>query len=186
MLWVDIPGWTCSDMEALYREMARSYSDGVFVELGVAYGRSLALLARCAGSKAKIYGIDTWHEFIGQDNLHPVVVAHQKQFGTPREACQENLRRCGVLDRVQLPVGDSAVMASKFKDASCDFVFIDANHHYLPVRTDIRAWIPKIKPGGVLAGHDYSPELFPGVAQAVDEEFGDRARVKGVVWRVQF
>lgn len=51
---------------------------------------------------------------------------------------------------------------------SLDLVFIDGDHSYDAVRQDLRAWRDKVRPGGVLAGHDYS--LFrPGVPRAVHE-----------------
>ncbi len=57
-----------------------------------------------------------------------------------------------------------------------DLVFIDANHEYTHVKQDILSWLPKVRPGGVLAGHDYAPEIpmFSGVKQAVDEIFGNK------------
>jgi hypothetical protein len=36
-----------------------------------------------------------------------------------------------------------------------DFVYIDANHGFEYVVADLAAWIPKIRSGGVIAGHDY-------------------------------
>jgi hypothetical protein len=53
-----------------------------------------------------------------------------------------------------------------FQDAWVDFVYIDALHDYGSVREDIAAWRPKIRPGGVLAGHDL---YMPGVKQALAE-----------------
>lgn len=55
---------------------------------------------------------------------------------------------------------------------SVGFVYIDAAHDYASVTADIANWWPKIKPGGVLAGHDID---LPGVRQAVDE-FAARER----------
>lgn len=61
-------------------------------------------------------------------------------------------------------------------DNALDFVFIDANHAYEFVRDDIAAWAPKVRAGGMVAGHDYKPEgqerrtpLPFGVIRAVDE-----------------
>ena len=65
----------------------------------------------------------------------------------------------------------------KFEDHSLDFVFIDASHEYEDVKKDIAAWIKKVKPGGVIAGHDYyinDFDYFPGVKQAVNESFVDK------------
>lgn len=50
-----------------------------------------------------------------------------------------------------------------------DLVFIDAEHTYEGASTDIAAWWPKVRPGGILAGHDYNHRRYPGVTQAVNE-----------------
>jgi predicted O-methyltransferase YrrM len=65
-----------------------------------------------------------------------------------------------------------------------DMVFIDADHKYEIVIADIRAWLPKVKPGGILCGHDYRR---PGddVNRAVDELLGsDRIKLLGrsAIW----
>jgi hypothetical protein len=56
-------------------------------------------------------------------------------------------------------------------DASLDFVFIDADHSYEGCKADIEGWSRKVRPGGLLAGHDYQNPNFEkfGVTQAVDE-----------------
>ncbi|MEK6257147.1 MAG: class I SAM-dependent methyltransferase [Planctomycetota bacterium] len=63
--------------------------------------------------------------------------------------------------------------ATRFADASLDFAFIDANHLYECVRADIAAWWPKVRPGGLLTGHDYGVYRDTtgewGVRRAVDE-----------------
>lgn len=45
--------------------------------------------------------------------------------------------------------------ASVVPDQSLDFLYLDANHEASYVRADLEAWTPKIRPGGMLAGHDY-------------------------------
>jgi predicted O-methyltransferase YrrM len=70
---------------------------------------------------------------------------------------------------------DSLNGASFFEPGYFDAVFIDANHAYEFVRDDIAAWAPKVRRGGMVAGHDYKPEgqerkpLPFGVIQAVTE-----------------
>lgn len=49
----------------------------------------------------------------------------------------------------------SVPASASFADASLDFVYIDANHRYEYVLEDIAAWIPKVRAGGVISGHDY-------------------------------
>lgn len=63
--------------------------------------------------------------------------------------------------------------APHVKDNSLDFIFIDADHSYEHCIEDIRDWVPKVKQGGLISGHDYDQPDFPGVNQAVQEYFGD-------------
>jgi predicted O-methyltransferase YrrM len=72
-----------------------------------------------------------------------------------------------------LIVDKSIEAAKQFENKSVDFVFIDAAHEYEDVQNDIEAWLPKIKTGGIIAGHDYIP-TYPGVMRAVNEKFGDK------------
>jgi len=47
-----------------------------------------------------------------------------------------------------------------------DIVFVDADHRYLGCSADIIAYMPKVKDGGILSGHDID---YPGVNHAVNE-----------------
>ncbi len=58
-------------------------------------------------------------------------------------------------DRTTMMQTDSREAALSITDESLDFVFIDANHFYGEVKRDIEAYYPKVRSGGVLAGHDY-------------------------------
>lgn len=49
-----------------------------------------------------------------------------------------------------------------------DFIFIDADHSYQGVKADLFNWVPKVRRGGFVIGHDYNN---PRVAKAVDEFF---------------
>jgi predicted O-methyltransferase YrrM len=58
-------------------------------------------------------------------------------------------------------------------DESLDFVYIDADHTYESVKKDLSLWIPKVRKGGVVMGHDYFDGEYKGfnfgVKKAVDE-----------------
>ncbi len=45
--------------------------------------------------------------------------------------------------------------AERFRDGVLDAVYIDGDHDEKNVRADVAAWRPKLKPGGLLMGHDY-------------------------------
>ena len=69
-------------------------------------------------------------------------------------------------------VKKSSVEASKdFEDGSLDLVYIDAAHDYNSVKQDILTWLPKIKKGGFIAGHDYRYDPNIGVYEAVNDIF---------------
>lgn len=68
-------------------------------------------------------------------------------------------------------IGSSAD-ASRLLQDDYDFVFLDAMHTHEDVKADIERWWPRVREGGVMAFHDYGHEHFPGVKQAVDEQFG--------------
>jgi len=69
-------------------------------------------------------------------------------------------------------VKKNSVEASKdFKDGSLDLVYIDAAHDYDSVKQDILTWLPKIKKGGFIAGHDYRYDPNIGVYEAVNDIF---------------
>jgi len=57
------------------------------------------------------------------------------------------------------------------RDEELDFIYIDGNHRYEWVKRDIELYFPKVKIGGLVAGHDYKSEE-PGVKRAVEEFFG--------------
>jgi len=58
-----------------------------------------------------------------------------------------------------------------FEDNELDFVFIDGNHEYEHVLEDITEWTKKVKPGGIIAGHDYKEDEVNnyGVVEAVQK-----------------
>lgn len=74
----------------------------------------------------------------------------------------------GASDRREIIKARSLDAAKQIADASLDFVFLDADHSAHAVAADISAWLPKVKPGGLICGHDYGHALFPGVKLAVD------------------
>ena len=73
----------------------------------------------------------------------------------------------------------SAVAVTIVSDHSLDFAFIDGNHRKDSVLFDVVAWSKKIRPGGILAGHDYvsRPDDHIEVKDAVDA-YTEQHRVK--------
>lgn len=77
----------------------------------------------------------------------------------------------------------STNVAEQFEDHTFDFVFIDGNHYYDYVIDDILQWLPKVKRGGLLAGHDYMEKENCGVIPAVTGLLPDhKYNLKAKVW----
>ena len=71
-------------------------------------------------------------------------------------------------DRRSIRRMTSSEASKTFADLDVDLVFIDAEHTHQAVTQDIGLWWPKVRSGGILAGHDYHRSC-PGVIQAVNE-----------------
>lgn len=172
----NIQGWF--HCEALYRDMVAEAADGaVFVEIGAWKGKSTAFMAVeiiKSGKKLRFYVVDN---FKGSEEHKDEDVVKD---GTLLAQFVDNI--APVHRSVNLCIDDSADAANLFPKMSVDFAYIDAAHDYESVRRDILAWLPRMKPGGLLAGDDY--EYWPGVRQAVDELLPG-ATHEGNVWQVR-
>jgi len=69
-------------------------------------------------------------------------------------------------DRLTVHRGWTHEVAQTIEDSTFDFVFIDADHSYEGCKRDIISWKSKIKPKGLLMGHDAN---LPSVEKAVKE-----------------
>lgn len=151
----------------------------VGAEIGVAEGRfSTALLTLCPD--VTLTGVD------------PYLPGYQTWDGGEWDDAQQVIHRETALavvekfaPRFTLLEKTSSEAASGFEDGSLDFVFIDADHSYEAVKADIATWLPKVRPGGWITGHDYNPHLFPGVVKAVKEAFPSFEVHDDCVWTVQ-
>lgn len=145
-----IESWT-SDTEA--RELARLAAGKIVLEVGTYRGFGAVLMAQAG---ARVYAVD-WHR--GDADL-----------GERDTLCSwwTNIRRAHVEDQVVGLVGRSMDVLPMLRDGMFDLAFIDAYHERVAVLQDIAFTLPLVKPGGVLAFHDYSP-IWPGVVQAVSE-----------------
>jgi predicted O-methyltransferase YrrM len=139
---------------------------GLFVEVGSFRGGSTAYLAE--KSQSLIFAVDTFLPYeINGEIISDTFTDFLKNTDHVR-------------DRVNILRMPSIQAARLFNNEVFDFIFIDAAHDYESVKNDIKVWLPKLKPGGLLAGHDYC-DKFPGVMRAV-KEAGFEFYLMGDVW----
>ena len=164
-----IPGWFT--FPELYREAVAKAADGdLLVEIGAWLGRSTAFLGeqvKTSGKRLRVLVVDT---FRGSPNEPHMVSAAQAAGGSVRGLFERNMRLADVRNHLEIKEAPSVEAARSIPDRSCWFVFIDADHGYEAVRADIRAWLGKVRPGGVLAGHDCF--TYAEVMSAVRDELG--------------
>ncbi len=159
-----IQGWF--KFQDLYKRMVQEAMSGdIFVEVGCWKGRSAAFMAVEIINSDKDIEFHCVDTFKGSDEP-----AHHSdpdvQNGTLFQTFVSNLSP--VIDRVGMTIhAMPSVEASRyFDDGTVDFILLDAAHDYDSVKEDIRAWHPKLREGGTLAGDDYNWE---GVQKAVKE-----------------
>lgn len=149
--WRDMEGWF--DYADLYDRALASARDGDhLVEVGSYHGKSASYLAEGierTGVKVNFHCVDTWAGTVDQPwMVRPIA----EQGGSLFDKFKDNLVRAGVWKHVTPWRMRSTEAAALFKDGSCRWVFIDADHG--DVAADLRAWLPKLAPDGVIAGHD--------------------------------
>ena len=193
MGWEKLDGWSGEDVhEVQLRGVANARRGEALIEVGVAYGRSLARLARAAidsGKGLPVIGVDAWkHDpaiaFGGGEERTARVNASGGYLedcmrGMSLECNEEHATIC----YWQATSVDAArgLATSALTEVGIAFVFVDADHSYGSVRADIAAWLPLVRPGGIISGHDLNVE-FPGVRQAVEEAFGSDFEHIGDCW----
>ena len=141
-------------------------SDSLFVEIGTWKGKSAVYMAekiKESHKSIRFCTIDSFDGFGDGYNEDPDFKNHSLF-----ETYSRNIEP--VKSFIETFVGFSFDFASKFEDQSIDFLFLDGDHRYAGIKKDLHMWFPKIKKGGVIAGHDYN-EPSCGVKQAVDEYF---------------
>lgn len=150
-----------------YAHFARSIRDGgCLVEVGSWKGRSSVFMAhelRALGKRVRFVCVDTWEG--SPENVDDPWVRGGSLFDLFR-------RNVAEFDDLITPLRKPSVDAARdFDDGSIDIVFIDACHEYESVKADIAAWLPKVRPGGIIAGHDYAWRGDNPVKRAVLEAF---------------
>ena len=138
---VEIRGACRKDLPALFAYLG--FTEGV--EVGTYRGRYAKML--CGGNPAlHLTCVDAWKAYPGYRDF-----TIQAELDAVYLQAQEKLRPYGA----SFLRAYSVDAAKTFKDGALDFTYIDANHSYEGCTTDLFAWVPKVRPGGIVSGHDY-------------------------------
>ena len=159
-------------------------------EIGVQAGDTSFQLLRALPDLETLYCVDPWQWY--PDYEHDRCASDKTGGRWPdqdllNEAFKTFMERLHVghfEPRVAVLPMFSVDAVCEVPDDSLDFVFHDANHSYAYTRHDIPAWLPKVRVGGLIAGHDYRNPHNPawGVTAAVDEIFGQVETGSDFTW----
>jgi len=159
---------THTDREALNNIVEMVKREGMMVaEVGSWTGNStLTLAGRIKDYKGVIFAIDHWQ---GSPKTSHLKWAEERDIYA---IFKERMVKNNVWSIIKPMVMESLTAANIFRDKSLDLVFIDADHRYQEVKKDIRAWLPKVREGGIISGHDCEIQykiLTEWARKAIDE-----------------
>ena len=158
----------------LYSSMVNKFGDNShFVEVGVWKGRSASYMGVEIFNSGKNIKFDCIDVFSGStEHLDPDSQYFNKELLQDENwLYNEFINNTKPVSHLINPIkAISWEGAELYEDNSLEFVFLDAAHDYESVKKDLVSWFPKVKEGGVFAGHDYPHwEVY----LAVNEFFGE-------------
>jgi predicted O-methyltransferase YrrM len=162
------------------QKIPKVIKSGVYVELGTYRGGSTYLMANTIkkmNSNVRFITIDTFDNKALSKSLKSEAQAELNY------SIVKNLMQTLEFDFVEVVKSDTVMAAELYPDLEVDFLFIDADHSYTGVKSDFKAWSPKVKKDGLIAFHDSN---FEPVKQ-FQSEIEDWVQIDGVetltVWR---
>lgn len=129
----------------------RRFVDGA--EVGVKTGQHAAVLLTHWKSCQSMKLIDLWAQQPDHANYHDLANVDNATQQSNLERTQTRLQSWA--HKIEYFRMYSVQAAARIANHSLDFIFIDARHDYCGVKEDLDAFYPKLRPGGILAGHDY-------------------------------
>jgi predicted O-methyltransferase YrrM len=130
-----------NDLALLFAELG--FTKGA--EIGVLFGRYSKILCE-TNPKLRLYSIDPWLAYKEYRNLHTQKINNDLYERTKKNLAPFN---CEIIRKMSMDA------VKDFPDNSLDFVYIDGNHEFTSEANDIHEWSKKVKPGGIISGHDY-------------------------------
>jgi len=155
------------------RDMLIDIPHAIGCEVGVYEGITTNRMLDMLPNIKRYYTVDTWDIYTLYDGTqfkkpkNPTRKSWHNSITNFFENTKNNQHR---IVSLRMP---STEAINHIEDESLDWVFIDANHQYEYIKENLEIWIPKVKQGGLVSGHDYgNPKETNrnwGITKAVDE-----------------
>lgn len=166
-----LPGYF--DYENLYRRIANEAKHGDYIlEIGAWVGKSTVFMAELVEQSIKhdkVLWFTTVDPFIIDCRKDGKGIWQWVEYtdNTPKQHVKDVFYKHiePFKQYVQVVEGFSVEVSKRYEDESHFAVWIDGDHSYESALADMEAWYPKVRPGGILAGHDFDDHF--GVPKAV-------------------
>lgn len=165
---IEIPDTDRQTLAHLFKELG--FKNGV--EVGVEEGIYAEVLCK-ANPGLKLHCVDSWKAYEGY-----LEHRDQTKIDSLYEKAKERLQKYNVHLIKKLSIDG----VKDFPDNSLDFVYIDGNHKYDYALKDITEWTKKVRPGGIVSGHDFRRDKS-GLIQVV-EALSKYAEIHGITFFV--
>jgi len=166
-----ISGWMADDELEFLAKVAQKSNE--IIEIGSYYGRSCRALAD--NSPGIIHSVDPYNGEYPTLNPGIILDFDDEVYNTFLYNLEDHLESGKVIQHRKL--------FKDITDINSDFIFIDGDHSYEGCLADI-IHARTLLQHGIIAGHDYGMDGFPGVIKSVNEEFG-QPNVVNTIWWIQ-
>jgi len=145
---IEIPNFGRVELAKLFNELGFT----IGTEVGIERGEYSEILLR-SNPKLRLFSVDAWQVYNGYRDH-----TNQKTMDKIYKEAKKRLAKynCKLIKKL------SADAVKSFKYESLDFVYIDASHEFSHVAHDLVEWSKRVRPGGIVAGHDYIKKTDPG------------------------
>lgn len=127
----------------------------------------------------RMVGVDRWERTPGPKQDRETGFASYEDHPMEQYAKDVKYKAKSYGNRAWIYHDLTSKVATYFNDGVFDFVFVDASHDTDSVIADITNWLPKIKPGGVLVGHDIN---WPSVQRALQTLKLEWSEAEANIW----
>ncbi|MFT4553013.1 MAG: putative O-methyltransferase YrrM [Chlamydiales bacterium] len=161
---VDIPGFmSIPDLEVLEQLAQQVPAKGIIVEIGSFMGRSSWTLAKSCDSSVQVHCVDPWPKYTLTDEDLESMAGYTEGLKLEFSTFKKNVQDCPNITAIE---GCSTEVEWP-EDKLIDLLFIDGDHESPGVENDMECWFKRLKPEGILVGHDFNLASFPDVCRAV-------------------
>ena len=150
------------DLGPLLRELRLS---GPGVELGVFRGFYTEILLSGWRTCSQYVQVDAWRPLANYADSGNRPTKVMQGFRSEAATTLRRMVDAGFAKSGVQCANFTTECAKKYPDGHFDFVYVDARHDYLGVLNDLSVWWPKLKAGGLMAGHDFTMQAEPPPSQ---------------------